>query len=328
MATVIVGLTTAAWSQNLCEQLSTTGLGIFAPKYPGASAEGECTDGIYTFTAKGHDFYWGWDRGGFAYYTIPNTGDFTFSAKIEEMPSFVPNTTKLGICVREGLYGNERTVQLRYDKFFTGKTDSAQIVWFYRYLPAGPESEFCSRDVRDNCFYEGGTGVKEPEGAVLKITRVDNLIELYVNGERVAEDQTLAMATETIYVGLIAAYGGGDNPIVQTAKFSELQCEGYCPNASGAKKIAASMTRNNKWRCRANGNVVRFSTIDGMAFPKFSTVLFINPQGKTLHAQRQSSTPESGISYQFDTPLAAGLYYAIFENNNGRQSIVAFTGNR
>jgi hypothetical protein len=226
---IILTLVAAAGipAQPECDpSLTAAGVGAYAPKYPKVGAEDICEGGIHNLSMYGHDYYWGWDRGGFLYRTIAPDADFTFTARFDSLGP-TQDVYKVGLCVREGLLGNERAVQLRYDSFFGGDPNKAQIAWFYRMVPGYPTSEFCSDADRYYCFREGGTGITDIVGRTMSISRRSGLYELDVDGVRVAEEEQLKLApNQPMYVGVIGSFGGADRPRTGTFTVSEIGCEG------------------------------------------------------------------------------------------------------
>jgi hypothetical protein len=219
-------------------------VGATAPKYPTVGAEGSCTEGEYTLTAWGHDFYWGWDRGGFAYYAVPGTRDFSFAVRVADAEDLFCSSEKVGICVREGLTGNERAIQLRWDGYHD------EVYWFHRFTPGITISEFCTLSDRKTCFHEGATGATALDGVELKIARIDERYHLYVNDTPVAESRSMTLTSDPVYVGLIFSCGGADTPISERVRFDKLRCSGVCPEGTAVLDVTAPGARPNGWSVR------------------------------------------------------------------------------
>lgn len=271
-----------AGAESVCDRLTAVGVGSQAPKYPKVGADGICDGEMYRMNAHGHDYYWGWDRGGFAYLPIAGGGDFTFTAVLVAEPDPYIQAPKVGIAVREGLVGNDRALQLRWDGFFGGNVMDAQVSWFYRFIPGALNTEFCSSADRSSCFKEGGTGVTVAADAELSIARKNNRYELYVNGTRVAGNEPFVMAGDTVYVGLIASFGGGKNPIYQSVSFSKVECTGACGQVVSA--VNGIQQSSSEWQARMEEGNIRLELPASAA----GRVTLLDVQGRALRTWRPS----------------------------------------
>ncbi len=196
------------------------------------SADGKYdSTGVYTLNGRGHDLYYGWDRGAFA--CLPVTADTcTFTARIKTAPSGLSNG-KYGICIREGLAGNERAIQIRYDSYGPNQC----WTWFFRRFPGSTTSEWCEDGSRNGCNIEGlQQDIKQMDDIHLKIRKEGRFykIALSTNGtdwrelgtkdsyarigeadfEPLAQEQKFYLMSDTVYVGLILAGGNQGRKLV------------------------------------------------------------------------------------------------------------------
>lgn len=313
---VVGSVVTVSVADELGDHLTALGVGSTAPKYPDVGATGTYQDGVYTLYGWGHDYYWGWDRGAFAYYDIGSDGDFSFSAVIDDAEYLFATAPKVGICVRSGLVGNDKALQLRYDGFFGGSSDGAQVSWFYRFAEGAETTEFCTPSNRTACFIEGGTGVTQINGTKLTIARVGTDLTMYVNDEQVAADQTLRLGSGPLYAGLIFSAGGGDTPLKDQVKFRDLACTGVCPEGVGTAASAAnSRLLAPQWTVSYADGIVRMApSSDG----RVAAVRICDASGRTV---------VQGDGNRFAAALTAGCYVAEITTTAGQRHLARLSVN-
>ncbi len=98
---------------------------------------GYAADGVYLLRGDGWDYYWAWDRGGFAY--VEAEGDFTFSARIRGsmylyQEAATGNAEKFGLVVREDLTTTSKMASLMWDRYWYDRLDGdTGVSWYWRH---------------------------------------------------------------------------------------------------------------------------------------------------------------------------------------------------
>lgn len=237
-------------------QFTTISLGTQCPTAYNISAEGSYQGSEYHLTGQGHDMNYGWDRGAYACLKVADS--CTFILRIKKAPENVSNG-KYGVCVREGLLGNERAIHLRYDTY----AGNSCWTYLFRNIPGSISTEYCPDYSSYSCTREG----KEPtltskENVYLRIEKAKYFYKLSVSNDKknwtylgqkgslgrlegqtntytpLTEDERFYLMSDTVYIGIALATGDQGRPI------STIVCDSI-----SIDKIAVPSTGNSqlKW---------------------------------------------------------------------------------
>jgi hypothetical protein len=152
---------------------------------------------------------------------------------------------------------------------------------------------------------------------VLKVERTGNKYKLYVNGTQVASERQMALTTDPVYVGLIAAFGGGESPITLTAKFDQLECTGAGCGTSSLKVAQLGNPSPARWSASVVDGRVAVVAPNIAAARTVASVELFGASGRRLAASIPSKADVQSATLRLGTNLESGAYLAVVRLSDG-----------